>query len=148
MRALRQALLLLLQPALSGCGSVPTEVPPNPNRCGHDVQASVSPGLTPTISWTPACEVGAISVVRMWLDSTGSTVSELVWAIETSNEADRLTPPVIFGVTPLGVRSTAPARPLVVGQWYNLTLEVHYREKIGPVVSVGFDPVARLSFQP
>ena len=84
----------------------------------------------------------------MWLDSTGSSYSELVWAIETSNEADRLAPPVTFGATPLGVRSTAPAKPLGAGQRYKLTLEVHVREEIGPVVSVGFDPVAHLDFQP
>lgn len=154
MEALRPVLnaswvvLLPLVPMLAGCGSVLTEVPSNPNRCGHDVQAAVSPGLTPTFSWTPACGVGAISVVRQWVDSTGSSYGELVWAIETSNEEDPLGPPVTYGMTPRGFRTVSLAKPLVAGQWYELTLEVHWREQIGPVVSVGFDPVTRLRFRP
>lgn len=154
MRALRPLLngslvrLLLLVPAFAGCGSVPTEVLSNPNRCRQDVQASVSPGLTPTFSWTPACGVGALSVVRQWVDSTGSSYGQLVWAIETSNEEDPLGPSVPYGVTPQGFPSGSPAKPLVTGQWYTLTLEVHSRELIGPVVSVGFDPVTRLDFRP
>lgn len=147
MRA-RKTVLPLLVAALGGCGSVPTEVPFNPNRCGHDVQASASPGLTPTFSWTPACEIGAISVVRMWTDSLGSVFGEPVWAVETANEADPLGPPVTYGVAPRGFRTVWPAKPLVAGEWYNLTLEVHSREPVGPVVSVGFDPVTRLDFRP
>jgi hypothetical protein len=141
--------LLVLVAALLGCGgSVPTEVPFNPNRCGHDVQPSVSPGLTPTIAWTPACEIGAISIVRLYTDSIGSEFSEQIWAIETADESDPLGPPVTYGVAPHGFSTVWPAKPLVAGELYNVTLEVHSRERVGPVVSVGFDPVARLDFRP
>jgi hypothetical protein len=133
---------------LAACRSVSTEVPFNPNRCGHDVSASVSPGLTPTITWARACGIGAISIVRQWQDSLGSGMSEAVWAIETSNEADLLVPPITYGVVPPGFHVVWPPKALVAGQSYNVTLEVHSREPLGPVVSVGMDPVTRLDFSP
>jgi hypothetical protein len=109
----------------------------------------VSPGLTPTITWSPACGIGSISIVRQWYDSaSGIGMSEAVWAIETSNEGDPLVPPVAYGVVPTGFHVVWSPKPLVAGQSYNLTLEVHSREPVGPVLFVGFDPVTRLDFSP
>jgi hypothetical protein len=75
-------------------------------------------------------------------------MSEGVRAIETPNEADPLVPPVTYGVVPPGFHSVLPRKALIAGRSYNLTLEVHSREPLGPVVRVGMDPVTRLDFSP
>jgi hypothetical protein len=147
-RTKRVAMLLPL--LLAACQSVPTEVPLNPNRCQvtGGVQASVSPGLTPRISWSPSCEIGSISIVRQWRDASGSLMGELVWGVETSDESDPLKPPVRYGDLPHGFHAIGSTKPLITGESYELTLSVHYRRATGPVVDVGFATVTRLPFTP
>jgi hypothetical protein len=96
----------------SGCGS-----PSQPTECLSNVTVSVSTGLTPRFTWTPACGVEVLSVVTEASRPQGN----VVWDIEENDQG--MASGVVYGVIPPGTTDVGhPAEPLTAGQSYTVQL--------------------------
>jgi hypothetical protein len=103
------ALLFIATLACSdGTGPVPV--------CSRSVDdLHISAGTTPTFTWTPACRLGSLGVIRV-SDQT------VVWYVRADGPA--LRPPVQYGVTPRGLEVLAGPAPLVPGAEYRVSIAV------------------------
>jgi hypothetical protein len=98
------------------CGDGGTE----PLRaCSEPIQVSVSAGTSPTISWTPACGVGYLTVRRPLPPSTGGGVDPQ-WTIRSDGQ--RIGSSVRYGVRPPGTVEVVAPQPLLAGQSYGVVL--------------------------
>jgi hypothetical protein len=98
--------------ALSSCGDAigPDELP----ECSGPVALEVTPGTTPTFSWTPACRLSFLVV-----EVDGSDTA--LWSIISRGE-NALAPPVAYGDPPAGVETLVPPAPLTSGTGYNVAV--------------------------
>jgi hypothetical protein len=114
-----------LAPFLLGCGdSTGPEEPdeqviPCTEQIGS-VDVTVSDGLTPTFSWSPACGVAMILIEEDASDMWGAGTDEDAWSDPAA--ANLITPPVSYGATPTGTTAIQDALPLVSGRNYEVVL--------------------------
>jgi hypothetical protein len=81
--------------------------------CNGDVTITVSSGITPSFSWSPACRLFFVNVELGAGDQ---------WSI-ISDSANAIAPPVQYGVVPAGAQqSTDGVTPLEAGQTYDVNL--------------------------
>ena len=80
--------------------------------CTGEVAVSVSSGVTPTISWSPAC--GAMGMQVLSAAQGGAAI----WYIATSDGTNRMGSPVTYGRTPANATVLVAPQRLVVGQSY------------------------------
>jgi len=101
------AFLLTLAVSVSGCSVF--DPPPD---CSDVVEVTVSAGIDPTFSWSPACAVNTLTV--------SSSGVGAVWRITTLGDlADRgISPPVRYGDAPNAARLITPPTDLEVGREY------------------------------
>jgi hypothetical protein len=97
---------------LSGCSDEigPDELP----ECSGPVSLAVTPGATPTFSWTPSCRLAFLVVEP---DENGTDL----WSIITRGE-NALAPPVTYGDPPAGVETLTPPFPLTSGTVYRVAV--------------------------
>jgi hypothetical protein len=102
-----KAIAFLLTFSVSGC----SVLDPRP-ECSAVVEVTVSAGIDPTFSWSPACAVNTLTV--------SSSVAGAVWRITTPGDlADRsISPPVHYGEIPSAARQITPPASLEVGGDY------------------------------
>lgn len=124
LRALVPGLLISsLAGFLHGCDSTnPPAMEPPPDCSGTPLTVIVGPGLAPTFSWTPDCQVG------MLLVEDSSTAD--MWAIGTpldTSTVDRNTiqSVVTYGTVPPGAIEQRPLVPLAAGASYTVYLSVN-----------------------
>ena len=117
---------------LAGCSDAigPDELP----ECSGPVTLEVTPGTTPSFSWTPACRLSSLVV-----EAVGGTQ---LWAIITRGE-NALAPPVSYGDPPAGAETLAPPGQLTSGTAY----EVEVERWIGPEGDDG-QSVGAKTFEP
>jgi hypothetical protein len=117
----RRALLALSIPLfLRQCHNGFEDIP-GETACQHRVVATVSSGLTPTISWTPICTVGYLHVA----DSTGRPSWLLVDSGSAPVPLNGIRSGITYGIVPTEAREVAePATALVPGRLYFLLLRV------------------------
>jgi len=110
-----------------GCrGSVE---PPALGSCPGPVELQVSGGSTPIFTWQPACPMSALVITTNPSDP-GAGSAALVWEVSQTDDANRITPPVRFGIAPPSERSLPnPAAPLQTGATYRFSL--YYRGTLG-----------------
>ncbi|HSM06773.1 MAG TPA: hypothetical protein VK858_19260 [Longimicrobiales bacterium] len=106
--------------AVAGCDDDGTA----PELCTDDttiVDVQISGGTSPTVSWSPACPVALFLVEG---DEEGDTWSmntdEDTWG--TPSQANRIEPPVTYGVVPAGIDDTYGPLPLIAGRRYEVIL--------------------------
>jgi len=119
----------------AGCGSDSIAVPEQPAACDGPLAVTVSGGTTPTFSWSPACGVSDLVVVK----STAAGDS-LVWGI-SAPEAVRFGGPITYGNPPSFVTQSPHAAPLVPNASYHVDV----------YMTIGLDVVrgsGRKSFSP
>ena len=101
--------------ALAGCGDHTDPAPLS--ACTGPVTLSVSPGVTPRISWTPACRLFLVIVED---PSGGGGLDQ--WAVD-SDSTDAIEPPVTYGVIPPGAtKQLLEPVPLQAGQQYRVAV--------------------------
>ena len=106
--------------ATLSCGS---DNPTGPAACGADVgtvTATVSVTSAVTFNWSPACPVALLLVEEAAHD---------MWAVmapgmssSSTESANVIVPPVVYGQVPSGAQQTDPAAALVPGTTYELVL--------------------------
>jgi hypothetical protein len=93
--------------------------------CSAAVAVTVSAGTQPTFSWTPACQVEALTVALQDRDV-------IVWGAVSPNQTNTIGSPVPYGSTPPGAAATANRiEPLVTGTTYEVTI---FREDDGGII--------------
>jgi hypothetical protein len=97
---------------VSGCADDigPDELP----ECSGPVTLEVTPGTTPTFSWTPRCRLSFLVVEP---DESGTDL----WAILTRGE-NALAPPVTYGDPPPGAETLVPPVALTSGTAYRVAV--------------------------
>jgi hypothetical protein len=106
------ALVAVASMWLLGCSDAigPDELP----ECTGPVSLEVTPGDTPTFSWTPSCR---LSLLVVETEEDGTTF----WSIITRGE-NALAPPVTYGDPLAGVETLNPPFPLTRGTGYRVTV--------------------------
>ncbi len=119
----RIAQLLLVAGAatiLAGCrdSTGPAACTKDTNR----VSAAVTGGSSLSFDWQPRCAVALLLVeeVQHGEDQWGAQTPESTWS--DANAANRILPPVQYGVLPAGTEEVQPPTTLVPGQAYHLVL--------------------------
>jgi hypothetical protein len=107
----RRVVLTTAALALAGCSGDPASPEPL-EPCTGAVVVSVGSGLTPTISWTPAC-----SMIGMIVEEGADDF----WII-AANTDEGFGPGVKYGTPPTGTTPNGPALPLTAGVLYDITL--------------------------
>lgn len=82
--------------------------------CEGTVSVGVTAGSEVAIDWNPEC-----SICLLLVEPVGSGSD--MWVIYVDN-ANNISPPVTYGVAPVGCTEDAPAVPLVAGQGYEVFL--------------------------
>jgi hypothetical protein len=100
------------------CGGGSTEPPA---ACTGPVTVSVSGGTTPTISWTPDCGLGYLTVHRPLPPSLGFVGVEPLWTIRA--DGPLIGPSVRYGVRPRAATEVVAPRQLVAGQSYSVVVD-------------------------
>lgn len=77
-------------------------------------EVTVGLGLSPVISWSPAC---AASVLTVREDGILTH-----WSIGVADGRGALTPPVTYGLVPPGAHENTPVTPLVMGRQYEVKI--------------------------
>jgi hypothetical protein len=104
---------------LLACG----ESGPNDNRCDVALTFQVTPGSTPVFSWSPACTVAQLRVVK---EAEGDDPEVEVWSVVASGNT--IAGPVTYGVAPAGSTETTPEVLLTIGDAYRLVVAVRNPE--------------------
>lgn len=79
-------------------------------------------GTPPNITWTPACGVARVEVIRLDNDAGGPDTDETVWRVQSSTNS--INPSVQYGVTPTGATELVPDVTLVSGEQYRVAIYV------------------------
>ena len=111
MRTLTTLTTALACVILLACSDDPSGIESLP-ECNGGVTVTVSAGIEPTFSWTPACRLFGVLVEEGGPD---------VWLI-LSLGSNSITPPVRYGVVPQGATEREDPVPLVAGVTYDVTL--------------------------
>ena len=85
---------------------------PAGEQCSAPVTFSVTSGLTPTIGWTPDCDLVGLFVETV---ETGADM----WAISATGTRG-IAPGVVYGTVPEGAEEDLPADPLEAGVSYRV----------------------------
>ena len=96
--------------ALTSCGDGTGPV------CIDDVRIGVGTGLTPPISWSPACQAGELHVEA--LNGSGA----VMWIITSPSSFHDIAPPLTYGTVPAGAAQVSELRPLVAGTPYRASV--------------------------
>jgi hypothetical protein len=111
-RGYRVAGLSLLLAATFACGSDG----PDDERCGEEILSfSVTPGINPTIGWSPTCTIAQLRIIHNETDTE-------VWAFVASSNS--VEPGVAYGQTPVGASETNPPETLVFNDTYTVRVAV------------------------
>jgi len=111
-RGYRVAALSLMLAAAFACGSDG----PDDGRCGEEALVfSVTPGIHPTIGWTPNCTIAQLRIIDKETDTE-------VWSFVASSNS--IEPGVVYGETPVGATETNPAETLVFNDTYTVRVAV------------------------
>lgn len=107
---------------LLGAACTENSIAPDPECDEATIIASVSSGSQPTISWSPDCGMAIVLVEELGGNDMWSVfVPDPVIAIPAN--ANRITPPVTYGVRPnIAGLAMSNVVPLVPGTRYNLFL--------------------------
>jgi hypothetical protein len=98
--------------ALAACDDDDPVSPNAPAACTGNVTVTVTSGLTPTFSWTPACSVVALIVEEGANDQ---------WNV-IANGDPGFGPSVVYGAKPVGSAQVGAVTPLRAGVNYTVTL--------------------------
>ena len=104
---------------LLACG----ENGPDDNRCDVALNFQVTPGLTPVFSWSPACTVAQVRVVK---EAEGDDPEMEVWSVVAGGNT--IAGPVTYGAPPAGSTETTPEAILTLGDAYRLVVAVRSPE--------------------
>ena len=104
---------------LLACG----ESGPDDNRCDVALNFQVTPGLTPVFSWSPACTVAQVRVVK---EAEGDDPEIEAWSVVASGNT--IAGPVTYGVAPAGSTETTPEANITLGDAYRLVVAVRNPE--------------------
>ena len=108
----RSRALAVLLSGLLGCRDATA-----PAACDGALDVQVSPGITPTISWSPKC---GISELVVFGESPNAVVpGPVLWRF-TVSELAPLGPGVRYGSTPHAATESTPAQPLRAGTTYHV----------------------------
>jgi hypothetical protein len=113
-------LALALASVGGGCSEDSPAAPAEPTPCATAVVITVGPGLTPEISWTPACLVHWLLI-----EPSGSSADN--WGV-VGGSPNSLGPPVTYGTVPSGAMEFQSPDPLIAGTQY----DVYVTRWIGP----------------
>jgi hypothetical protein len=95
------------------CSSDATDPGATTPICSGPVTIAVSPGASPSFTWTPACRLFFVNV------ELGATDQ---WSV-ISDSTNAIAPPVQYGVVPAGAQqSSSEVAPLQAGQSYDVNL--------------------------
>jgi hypothetical protein len=98
---------------LASCdGQTPTGVQP----CAQEVALTVGRGLTPNLSWTPACRLYGLEVTGAVAGS--DSYVDLIWSIRGADENSVILPGLTYGVAPPGATVYVRAIRLEPGRQY------------------------------
>lgn len=97
-----------------GCSDEPSGAGGPLPECTGPVSVAVSPGTTPTFTWTPTCRLFFLLVEP-------ADAGTDLWSI-ISDGANLIAPPVTYGVVPNGVQEGDAPTPLVTGTGYEVYL--------------------------
>lgn len=134
-------LTLALIFGLAGCAHPPGRVSPTPCGPTSQVQLAIRPGSTPTFTWTPACAVGWMQVVR-------GDSGQVAWQIESRDSVNAFSSPVVFGTVPSAGVELTPAMPLEPGARYTVTLGRFFDANFGGQQRRVIIQMAQASFRP
>lgn len=99
---------------VAGAGCVDsTATSTRSGACAGELTATVSAGTTPTFTWSPACKITRLLVLK---EDGGAEA----WLVEAGENA--IASGVKYGVVPAGATQGAPPTALVAGQVYDLVL--------------------------
>ncbi|HZM15122.1 MAG TPA: hypothetical protein VFE28_03895 [Candidatus Krumholzibacteria bacterium] len=102
--------------SLSSCDECATTGPPDPPpvlECNGPVTVTVSPGMTPTFSWTPDCTLGRLIVE--------AGPGEEYWGTETLG-TNLYRSPIVYGVHPPGSVEQQIPEPLTPGMVFRVSV--------------------------
>jgi hypothetical protein len=121
-RASRARLRALLA-AIGGAALACADSPVHPIGCGGtvtlDVGATPNAAQTPRFDWSPRCGVTGLIVILLATPPANDPVT--VWSILAPENA-QMGPPVQYGLTPRGARTTSAAQLLVAGRTYRVSI--------------------------
>jgi hypothetical protein len=103
--------LLFLLSGLLGCRDATA-----PAACDEPLNVLVSPGVTPSITWSPRCGISQLIVMS---ESRFGEPVAMVWGF-TVSELTPLGPGVRYGQAPRGATEMMPAQPLRAGASYRV----------------------------
>jgi hypothetical protein len=106
--------LALLLSGLLGCHDATA-----PAACDGKLDVLVSPGATPTISWSPSCGISALEVFSEPAPFTAGEIETPVWAF-TVSELTPIGPGVRYGSTPRGANVSKAPQALLPGREYRV----------------------------
>ena len=119
--SIRRAMIALLL-AFPACGDDPVDVGME-RACTEEpssVETTITTNGTVTFDWSPACAVALLLVEEDASDQWSVNTPETDW--NDPDLANRILPPVTYGVTPPGVFEVDGPEPLVSGTRYDLVL--------------------------
>jgi hypothetical protein len=102
------------------CADDPTGVAAECTDDTGTVAVSVGPGLTPVFSWDPSCAVALLLVEQEASDQWGISTDEATW--DDPSQANRISPPITYGVTPASASELSAPEDLTAGVTYELVL--------------------------
>jgi hypothetical protein len=108
---LRDICLLVLILSTGGCSDSN-----GPIDCSEPLLVRVTPGTSPTVSWTPRCAASAVEV-RYVEPGLGT-----YWRITTQDLGNRLLPPIAIGKPVPGTDVVGPRTPIVRGTFFDLSI--------------------------
>lgn len=92
--------------------------PQFPEPCRGPLDVSVAAAAPPVVSWSPRCGISALTLSRV---AANGDADEPVWGFRVP-ELSPAGPPVAYGKAPARATEWMPARPLVAGARYRVTV--------------------------
>ena len=125
------ALVILLgAAALAACHDTGAE--PLPECSDRPVpHVTADTGLTPLLSWTPACRAAKVQVQ----DTLADLRWPPVWAFEVDQNS--VVPPLRYGATPAGAQNVVGPAPLQHGHGYVVTIWRRTKDPLSPFAAGG-----------
>ncbi len=101
-------------------GDGPTDIAPPCTDDTGAVTVTVGAGLQPVFNWEPACAIAVLLVEEQASDQWGISTDDTTWGDPA--QANLISPPVTYGVTPPGIDEFRPPETLIAGVTYELIL--------------------------
>ena len=115
--------ITVIATALTAAACSDTPAGPATAPCTPDtgtVIATVTSGQSVVFDWEPRCAVAMLLIEDDASDVWGISTDEATW--DSPDEANRITPPVTYGVAPTGIAVFQEAEQLVDNVIYDLIL--------------------------